>query len=318
MRVSVIVPYSPPTGAAILDYADLVRCGLADRLWLGQTAYAEPHQLFSYLAGAGCQVPTGTSVTLSPLRHPWEAALQARSVALLSGRPHVAGFGQGSTTFVRAMRGSSYPSPLAAMEEYLVLVRRCLDGEPVFHDGEYYHLEGAVPPIETPRVDVGVGVLREKMALLAGRRADAAITWMTPPRFLENVVIPALEKGSAQQTRPNRPHLAAVVHFGVARPGRKPWKRVMAAMALHLQQPHYQAMLRTAGIAVDDLESALRDLVASSTYLWGDVDEVADRLRTWDAAGVDEVILNALGTHSVDGPEQALGDLRDVLTHIAR
>ena len=37
----------------------------------------DPHQTFAYLAGAGLRVPMGTSVTLLPLRHPFEAALQA-------------------------------------------------------------------------------------------------------------------------------------------------------------------------------------------------------------------------------------------------
>jgi hypothetical protein len=51
---------------------------------------------------------------------------------------------------------------------------------------------GAMPTVPAPHVEVGVGVLRERMAMLAGRRADVAITWLTPIRYLDQVLLPAL------------------------------------------------------------------------------------------------------------------------------
>ena len=89
MGICVRLPHSPAGGEETIGYARLVSDGLGARLWLGQTTHAEPHQVLAYLAGAGLRVPSGTAVTLTPLRHPYEAALQARGVALLSGRPHV-------------------------------------------------------------------------------------------------------------------------------------------------------------------------------------------------------------------------------------
>lgn len=55
-----------------------------------------PHQVPAHLAGMGHTVPVGTAVTLLPLRHSYEAALQARSLALPTGRPAVAGYGIGT------------------------------------------------------------------------------------------------------------------------------------------------------------------------------------------------------------------------------
>ena len=107
----------------------------ARRLWLCQSFKAETHQVMAYLAGMGHNVPLGTSVTLLPLRHPYEAALQARSLALLTGEPVVAGYGIGNPGFVAGLTGSPYASPRTAVHDYLTSVRALLDGERVEHDG---------------------------------------------------------------------------------------------------------------------------------------------------------------------------------------
>lgn len=73
----------------------------ASRLWQGQSVMIEPHQGFVAAAGGGFRVPTGLGVTLMPLRHPYEAALQARSPAMATGQPVIAGFGPGGRLLQR-------------------------------------------------------------------------------------------------------------------------------------------------------------------------------------------------------------------------
>ncbi len=79
--------------------------------------------MFAALVGAGIVVPFGTAVALTPLRHPYEAAVAARSVARLSGLPYVAGIGPGAPEFQAKLRATPYPRPAAVSARYLDTMR---------------------------------------------------------------------------------------------------------------------------------------------------------------------------------------------------
>lgn len=107
---SVLIPFLPRLPEQVLPYAALVHWTHAQRLWQGQSLMVEPHHGFVHAAGAGFRVPTGLGVTLMPLRHPYEAALQARSLALATGQPVVATSGPEPR---RSSRGCSEPRTAA-------------------------------------------------------------------------------------------------------------------------------------------------------------------------------------------------------------
>ncbi|NUP15535.1 MAG: LLM class flavin-dependent oxidoreductase [Streptomyces sp.] len=315
---SVLLPNMPETPDAMRPYAELVRATGARRLWTGQSLKVETHQAFAHLAGAGIQVPVGTSVTLMPLRHPYEAAVQARSLALLTGRPVVAGYGVGATAFVRSLNGQPYPSPRTMAADYLRTVRALLDGKVVDHAGDYHSLRGRLIPMEHPHVEVGVGVLRPNMARTAGGVADVAITWMTPPGYVAQTLLPALEEGAKE--RDSRCRVATVVHVAVEREGRDPYVLAHTAAAGHLVTDHYTDMLRRAGVPADpaDPVAGAAALVDSGTYLFGSADHVAARLGEFRDAGVDEVILNCAGVLFTEGQEAALRDLTEIIEAVGR
>ncbi len=221
----------------------------ARRLWTGQSLKVETHQAFAHLAGAGIRVPVGTGVTLMPLRHPYEAALQARSLALMTGRTVVAGYGVGAPAFVRSLNGRPCASPRTMAADYLRTVRSLIDGEIVDHAGDYHELRGRLIPMDHPGVEVGVGVLRPNMARTAGGVADVAITWMTPPGYVADTLLPALEEGAKDRDACCR--VATVVHVAVERGGRDPYVLAHTAAAGHLAADHYTDMLRRAGVPAD-------------------------------------------------------------------
>ncbi|MGW6578222.1 LLM class flavin-dependent oxidoreductase [Streptomyces globisporus] len=313
MAISILLPFMPTEGKEILPFTNLIQEGAAERLWTGQSLMLEPHTTLAYAAGAGANIPFGTSVTLLPLRHPFQAALQARSLAALSGHPFVAGLGTGPRPFVQALRGSTYASPLGAVREYTTIVRRLLAGETVELAGDYYGMHGALPPLETPPVQLGLGVLRPKMAELAGQIADVAITWLTPPGYLARTLLPALTRGAEREQRP-RPKVTAVVHVSLDAPRREHARVILAATHAHLQAPHYQAMLRLAGIAVDphDLLATATRLISSGTVAVGSIDDILRTVRAYYAAGADEVVLNTIGLQTVNGTAASLSALNAV------
>src|SRR5690606_9628172 len=84
---SVLTPCVPRRLGQAMPFAGRVNGTPALRLWRGQSMILEPHPACVGAAGAGFRVAVGFGVTVMPLRHPFEAANQARSVALATGHP---------------------------------------------------------------------------------------------------------------------------------------------------------------------------------------------------------------------------------------
>ncbi|MGW2596296.1 F420-dependent peptide dehydroalanine reductase LxmJ [Streptomyces klenkii] len=314
---AVLYPLQPDHPELVAPFAGLVQRSGARRLWLCQSFKAEPHQVLAHLSGAGYDVPVGTSVSVMPLRHPYEAALQARSLALLTGQPVVAGYGIGTPDFVAALTGEPYKSPRTAVRDYLTSVRDLLDGKAVDHAGPYHHLDARLLPLDHAPVEVGAGVLRPGMARTAGEVADVAITWMTPPAYVRDVLVPALEEGARAAGRPARPRVATAVHVAVARPGRDLRRTALAGAGEHLKGPHYADMLRRAGVPVDAHDPAstatATALLDHSVVVTGTPREIAERLAEYRASGVDEVMLNPAGVMLTEGVRAAVDDMEEII-----
>lgn len=346
---SVLLPFLPRRPEQILPYAGLVHWSNASRLWQGQSVMIEPHQGFVAAAGAGFRVPTGLGVTLMPLRHPYEAALQARSLAMATGQPVVAGFGPGGRALQRSLLGEPYRSPLTAAREYLSIVRGLLAGDAVDVRGEYFSCRAEMPRYPAPDVEIGLGVLRPGMARLAGEVADVAVTWLTPAHYLRDTVLPAMREGAAhapdhragragqagQAGKGGRagetggegtghkgrgtPRLTAIVPLALARPDREPAELALASNAAHLQGAHYIDMLRRSGtdVAGDDPAANAKALVDGGAFLSGDPDELVEKLGAFRDAGVDEVVLNLTGVCNLYGPQAALDETKRILAALA-
>ncbi|MEV1171264.1 LLM class flavin-dependent oxidoreductase [Nonomuraea sp. NPDC049784] len=313
-KYSVLVPFVTRRPEQILPYAALVSLSRAHALWQGQSTLIEPHQGFAYAAGAGFRCPVGFGVTLMPLRHPYEAALQARSVAMTTGHPVVAGFGPGPAIFQENMLGRPYPSQLTAIREYVTVVRGLLGGGAVDFRGEYFGYRGMLPPAVSPKVEIGLGVLRRGMARLAGEVADVAVTWLTPAAWLADTIVPALREGAEAAGR-DMPRVAAMVPVALRRPDRTPAEQALASNAMHLRGPHYIDMLRKAGLAVTGQNTAAdaAALVEGGAFVSGDLEQVLTGLKEFEQAGADEIILNLTGVYNLQGPDETTNELKSLL-----
>ncbi|MEU6011146.1 LLM class flavin-dependent oxidoreductase [Streptomyces sp. NPDC047453] len=156
-------------------FANLVQWTAAESLWQGQSLVLDPHHLAQWLAGIGIRVPMGFGVSLMPMRSPYQAAFEARSVALATGHSVVAGFGPGPVSFQSALLGRPYARPLQASREYATIVRALVSGEDAMVEGKYFSVAARLLQRPAPQVEVGLGVLRPKMAALAGEVADRAM-----------------------------------------------------------------------------------------------------------------------------------------------
>jgi len=317
VKLSVLLPVMPLDVRAAMPFAAMVKHSPGHSLWQGQGLLLDSYQLFTALSAAGVGVPMGSGVALIPLRSPLEAAVQINSVMALSKQPMVAGFGPGAKSFQASVMQRPYSSPLTAMREYLGIVRELLTGQPVNREGQYFSLQAQLPPLHTNIAELGLGVLRPRMAALAGEVADVAITWMCPPSYISTVLQPALRAAAESAGRPS-PRIVSVVPVAREVPGRDHAKLLWDGSQVHLGAPHYQDMLARAGIDVTagtSSESTDR-LLAGEVFLGGSLDRIGEGLQSYKAAGVDELVLNTTGVASVSA-DAALEELATILTEVS-
>ena len=307
------VPFSPDE---LLEVARRVGpAGPFGRLWQGQAHRLDPEATFAAMTGTGYRVPLGICVAVMPMRHPYQAALEARTLAVLSGASPIYGIGPGSAVRQRQLLGAPYAHPLRAVREYMQAMRRALlpaglGGLSDGMDAEYFPMPEALPPVPAPQVHLGLGVLRPAMARLAGELADAALTWLAPPDYLSATVAPALAEAAERAGRP-RPHLASMVPVAVRRAGRSPVDLVNDVAGGHFALPHYADMLARAGVDVSagDPRTNAAAFLAGDGFAYGTAAEVVEQLGRYKEAGVDEVIVTVNGTAHRYGAAAALLDL---------
>lgn len=315
MDMSVFVPHSPMRAENLLPYAALTEWSHAVRLWQGQSMATDPHVSFAAMAGAGFRVPCATGVTLMAQRHPLEAALQARTLAIATGHRFLAGIGPGAQIFQDLLLKQPYESVLGAIRDYITTMRRLLDGE-VPEDSDTIRCGAGIANIPSPGVDLGLGVLRPGMARLTGEIADVAITWLCPPAYIRDVIVPALEEGARRADRPT-PRVVAVVPFALRtpeKPHRDPHQLVLAANSAHLSAPHYRDMLHRAGIPrADDASGYVDGVIQCGAFVFETPEDAVKRLREYEDAGVNEVAINPAGVTTLEGAQAGLSEVEQVL-----
>lgn len=312
-RPSIFLPTQPADPAVLRIFAREAFAADARRLWTGQTLGIETHDIASYLSGLGYGMPFASGVQLMGLRHPLKAAVDARSTAIVSGHEYVLGLGSGSPAFRRAL-GVNTVTPVSDAREYLASVRTALHagagggptGDPV---------ADVMPRLPSPPVRLGLGVLGPRMAEVAGVVADTAITWLAPRPYIADTLIPAMASTSGR----SRPTVTAVVHCAVRRRGLDPVRTVSAIVGAHLSGPHYQRMLRRAGLAIetDDVAANARTLLAENVFVVGTADEIAEEIAAYARDGVDEVAVNVGGVFLTRGASAAIDDMREIFAAVA-
>jgi alkanesulfonate monooxygenase SsuD/methylene tetrahydromethanopterin reductase-like flavin-dependent oxidoreductase (luciferase family) len=314
--VSLMYPVHVANLGDCIPFARLIQQRGKGRFWLGQSLRIETHHAFAALAASGIRVPCGSAVTLTPLRHPYHQAVEARSVAIVSGHPYVCGIGPGATVFQAALWHAPYQRPATETEVYARTVRALLDGEERPAHGESFVANRArlTSAPGAPHVEIALGVLREAMARAAGRAADCAVTWLAPLAYVTDTLMPTSVK-AAQAVGRTEPRYAAILHCAVDRPGRDPVGLAFASVGVHLAQPHYTAMLKSAGVPCDPSAPAAgaRALVERQVFTYGTPEQIAARISEYHVAGVDEVVLSVAGVYNTRGRAAALRDFTEIL-----
>lgn len=292
MRISVAFPYQL-SDLSQLRFACRVgrELGCA-RAWSGQSFGLDP-----LLAGAALSkdlgpLGFGVAVTLMPLRHPLQAGLEARTLASVLDGPVAVGLGVSERAYVEGNLGSPYERPLSFARDYVSVVKRAVASDRVDHDGPHFRVHDDLLPLDHGGAEVLLGALNPRMAALAGEIADGCVTWLAPAGHLERTLVPAVAEGARDRGR-EVPPVVALAPF-VATTSRTVARRVgRVAVGTHIRRPHYRKMLRAAGLHEEAGEPDLDDALLDALVNWGSREDIAESVRRFDEAGVDELVVCA-------------------------
>jgi alkanesulfonate monooxygenase SsuD/methylene tetrahydromethanopterin reductase-like flavin-dependent oxidoreductase (luciferase family) len=242
---------------------------------------------------------------------PAAMAQTVRTLWELSHGRTMVGVGLSHKIVVEGWHGQSIDRPAAEMREYLEIVRAIVDGRtPPDTGGKWRSSMPLIQFAPAPDMPLLVGALSPGMLRTAGEIADGVVLWMCNPRYIADVVVPAVTEGRRRAGKPLEGfEIVASVPCG---PGDDAalMRQTYAKQVLHnLRLPFYRAVLQRGGYT-DVLE--VLDEVDSYEALAQPVDE--DALKRLGASRFVEEIA-AVG--SVEAIAARLQDYADAGTTIA-
>lgn len=250
----------------------------------------------AYLADHTERIHFGPLVAPFSFREPTLLARQAAALDDLSGGRMILGVGAGWQEREHTLFGHSLldiPARMRRLEEGLEVVTRLLQSdEPVTYDGQFYHLRGAtllprpMRPGGPPLLIGGSGMTRT-LPLVARYAAYWNAAFISPEAFHErNVRLDELLRAAGRS--PEEVHRSVMLTLIFAR-DRDELERRLAAR---------RARPELAGKSLDEVIEALH---ASGSAIAGTPDGVLNRIREYETAGVQEVMLQWLDLDDMDG-----------------
>ena len=251
-------------------------------------------------------IKVGIGVLPAVARNPAIAAMELAALAELHPGRLIGGLGHGVASWMRQI--GAYPaSPLAALDETLVAVRRLLAGERVSMHGRHVHLdevELVFPPASVP--PVLAGVRRPKSLAVAGASADGTIlAEPSPPEFVRTALAGIAAGGPAEH---------ALVTYNWLALGDRERARLTVAESLTpgarvqvADLPFADELLELVDSAstVDELAAGLRPEWLDRLAICGDLDQCVASVRALHAAGSGSVVLLPLPE---EPPERGIED----------
>ncbi|WP_410587749.1 LLM class flavin-dependent oxidoreductase [Amycolatopsis sp. lyj-23] len=293
----------PP--AKLVDLARQAEAAGLDELWLVEDCFwAAGIATVATALAVTSTIKVGIGVLPAVARNPAIAAMELAALAELHPGRLIGGIGHGVASWMRQI--GAYPqSPVAALDETLVAVRRLLAGERVSLDGRHVHLdevELVFPPKTVP--PVLAGVRRPKSLAVAGSSADGTIlAEPSPPEFVRTALAGIAATG---------PH--AVVTYNWLALGDRERARTTVAESLtpgsrvQVEGLPFAAellALMDSTSTVDELAAGLRPEWIDRLAICGDLGTCAAAVRSLHETGSGSVVLLPLPE---EPPERGIED----------
>jgi F420-dependent oxidoreductase-like protein len=223
-----------------------------DSVWVTHGLGRDSFLVLAAYGAATSRIGLGNGVVPIYPRHPVAMAQAALTLNELTGNRFRLGIGVSHAASMEDMLGLRVVEPLAAMREYVAVLRGALGGGADF-EGRHYRARWAMAvPRRPPAPPIYLAALSAKMLELAGEIADGVILWLCPPDYVRTVALPALTRGRQRANRSMEGfEIVAAVPLAVTDDRRAALDAFRAELVRYASLPFYRAMLETAGLRAE-------------------------------------------------------------------
>ncbi|MDB2390707.1 LLM class flavin-dependent oxidoreductase [Alphaproteobacteria bacterium] len=295
-----------------LEMVQMAEQGGFDLVWsaehhaLEMTIAPNPFQILTWWAGHTDRIRLGTAVATAPYWHPINLAGEAAFTDLISGGRLEFGIGSGAyqREFDRMRPGLKQSDAWRYMHEMLPALKALWEGD-YAHDGEFWSFptSTSVPkPVQHPHPPIWVAARAPITFDYAVKHGYNLMSWpLTRPFSEAELYKQRLDEAMAANPDATRPTFAMMRHSAVYAKA-EDWNKPVQALQRTLGQ--FENLFKNLGdvvngfpkqIPLDELENRdeynaemLRD-----NLMFGTPDEVINKLKRYEALGVDAFIYYA-------------------------
>jgi F420-dependent oxidoreductase-like protein len=310
------------------DAAEAVQAAEAagyESVWVAESYGSDVVSVLSWLVPQTKTIKLGAAIMQVPARPPAAAAMAGATIDKLSGGRFLFGFGPSGPQVSEGWYGVPYAKPWGRTREYIEVVREIIAREgPVNHQGEHYTLPlpgGEGKPLKLNfhpvrnEIPVFVGAIGRKSVEMAAEICDGWIPIFFSVDAFEATWGEHLEAGFAKGGR-QRSDLEVSPSLQVAIDGDLEAAKsvVKAGLVLYFggmgsrKTNFYVDLAHRIGYGdvADEVQrlyldgdrdaayQAITDDVANATSLVGTEEEVAERIKRFEDAGVDRLIVSPI------------------------
>lgn len=238
------------------DLARAVESHGFDGLWTAETAH-NPFLPLTHAAAATSRINLGTAIAVAFPRSPMVVAQIAWDLAAQSNGRFILGLGTQIKAHIVHRFSTPWTAPVPRLREYIeslhAIWHAWQTGEPLRYKGEHYSFSLMTPffspsPIKYPEIPVYIAGVNEGLCRLAGELCQGFhVHSFHTPRYLREVIIPAIETG-AQKAGRARAHISLncavfVVPGHSADEVRNNAVMVRSQIAFYASTPSYAAVM---------------------------------------------------------------------------
>jgi probable F420-dependent oxidoreductase len=226
-----------------------------DALWTSETQH-NPFLPCALIAEHTSRLQMGTAIAVSFARSPGDLAYTAWDLAAQSQGRFILGLGTQVRGHIERRFGMPWPeSPVGKLREQIQAIRALWDcwqnGSKLNFQGEYYKLRLMSPffnpgPIEHPHIPIFIAGVNTGLAKLAGETCQGFHAHpFHSPRYLQEVILPAITDGAARAGRQQDEITMSVTAFVATTPEEQNFVR--SQIAFYASTPSYRPVLALHG-----------------------------------------------------------------------
>jgi F420-dependent oxidoreductase-like protein len=262
-----------------------------DSVWVTHGLGRDSFLVLAAYGAATSRIGLGNGVVPIYPRHPVAMAQEALTLNELTANRFRLGIGVSHAASMQDMLGLRIVEPLAAMREYVTVLRGAL-GEGTDFTGRHYRARWAMAVPKRPAAPpIYLAALSAKMLELAGEIADGVILWLCPPEYVRTVALPAITRGRRRAHRPLEGfEIVAAVPLAVTDDRAAAISAFRAELVRYASLPFYRAMLETAGVGAElktfDRDGVVPSAMAEALGGLGSAQVARDYVEAYRRAGV--------------------------------